>query len=99
MRRTKLKAVYSGLPELTRDLFTILNNEPTFSLVLTTGTSVTTVTNQLVGKNSFIDFMPESSAAATVKQSMWISSRGDGNFDLSHSTQSGTISFTYFIHG
>jgi hypothetical protein len=81
-------------------LYVVINNEPTFQITLETGTSVTTVSNQLAGKDSFIDFMPETSAAAVAKQSMYVSSRGDSTFDITHDvTATANRTFTYFIHG
>lgn len=97
MKRIKYKSQYPDLNALIRDIIVIENNEPTFEVTLTTATTVTTVTNQMAGKDSFIGLMPTTQEAAT--EPVYVSSRGDGTFTLEHSSGSSVRTFTYYIFG
>jgi hypothetical protein len=100
LKTKKLRSIYPNIREAIRDIATVVNNEPTFELTLETGTAVTTISNPLIGKDSFIGFMPTSSTAAAELASMYVSSRGKYTFDLTHSTAAAADrTFTYFVQG
>lgn len=100
MKRRAFKSKYASLEELSRDAYAIINNEPTFTVTLATGTISTVVSNQLVGINSFVGFMPQSSAAAATLTTMSVTTRGDSTFTIEHETASGADKvFTYFVYG
>ena len=97
MRNPKLRSTYSSLDDLSRAVSTRVNNEPTFNLTLNSSTSVTTVSNEMAGTSSVIDMTPLTAGAAS--EPWWISSRGSGTFDITHSSGSSTRSFVYTIFG
>lgn len=100
MRTRKLRQNYVNLAEATRDIASIVNNEPTFTLTLATGTAVTTISNPMIGKDSYIGFMPTSATAAAELASMYVSARDKESFDLTHTTAAAADrTFTFFVHG
>jgi len=100
LKTRKLRQNYTNLEEATRDIASIVNNEPTFTLTLATGTAVTTTSNPMIGKDSFVGLMPTSATAAAELASMYVSARGKGTFDLTHTTATAADrTFTFFVHG
>lgn len=99
MKAKQFKNKYRDLEELSRDCATIVNNEPTFTLTLATGTVSTSITNALVGNNSVIVMTPESAEAARLNATWFISSKGDGTFSITHATATVTASFSFFVQG
>jgi hypothetical protein len=100
LRNKKLKQNYSNLEEATRDIASIVNNEPTFELTLATGTALTTTSNPMIGKDTYIGFMPTSATAAVELASMYVSARYNGSFDLTHTTAAAADrTFTFSIQG
>ena len=100
MRTAKIKTQYGSWEEATRNIAAIVNNEPTFTATLTSSATATTVTNSLVGKDSFIGFMPTTANAATDMNSMYISNRDEGAFTISHASNGFTDRiFVYIVAG
>lgn len=70
------------------------------SVTLGSETTTTVVTDERVGKDSIITFMPRTQNAAQIRSSMYVSDRGDGTFTLTHSsTAQSNMTFEYSIHG
>lgn len=63
-------------------------------LTLTAGLT-TVVVNPNVGPSSFVQITPTNSAAAAL--SPYVSSKGDGQFTVTHATAAGTETFDYRI--
>lgn len=100
MRRRKFKSEYKDLAALSRDIYTGLNNEPTFSVTLETGTAVTVVSNQLAGINSVIAFMPMTAEAAAENIYVQSADRGDSIFTITHTTAAAANrTFAYTVYG
>ncbi len=98
MRQNKLKTKYPNQDSFIREVATALNNEPTFTVTLSSSTSVTTVSNALVGTDSFIGLMPRTAAAAAELSSVYIST-GKQTFTINHSSGSSTRSYVYYVFG
>lgn len=72
----------------------------TGEVTLTASTALTTLTDARIGANSFIGFMPQTSNAATFLSSLYVSSRGKGTADLTHtSTAVSDRTYTYAVLG
>lgn len=70
------------------------------SVTLTPGAGTTTVTDARVGINSFIGFMPTTANAASAGPSMYVASRTDSQFIITHSnTGSVDKTFVYCVLG
>jgi hypothetical protein len=78
LRQRKYKSTYPDINELARDLYEIGNNEPTFTITLNSSTTVSTITNPLVGADSVITMTPLTAAAGT--ESWYVSARNKGAF-------------------
>ena len=99
---------YRGIPSSggdLRDVASILNNvlkgklNCVGDLTLNTGTSSTSVTDINCGADSFIYFMPTTSAAAVelATGNVYVSSRDTQTFTVEHGT-SGTASSRTFVY-
>ena len=100
MRTIKAKTVYNTWKDGIRALADILNNEPTFTVTLDVSASSTTVACQMVGINSVISFMPTTANAAADMNSMFVSSRGDASFVVSHDFNGNADrTFAYSVEG
>jgi hypothetical protein len=97
LKARKFRGAYDSLAKLVDDLFTIGNEEPTFDLTLNSSTTITTISNSLVGIDSVIAMMPTSAAAAT--EAYHISSLGKKTFDITHSSGSSVRTYKYMVHG
>lgn len=70
------------------------------SVTLTASTTSTVVTDDRVGIDSVITFMPTSSNGASALTNLYVTSRGDGTFTLTHSSSAATDQdLEYAIHG
>jgi|SRR5882672_3717100 len=70
------------------------------SVTLTTGITNTTVTDARVGINSFIGFTSTTSSGAVEVATMHLSSRGDGQFVVTHSNSAiADRTFIYCVLG
>lgn len=99
MRQQKLKNKYATIDDLARDVAITVNNEPTFTTSLQTGTVSTSVTNALCGIGSVVHLMPTSAEAARLINTVYISTTGKGYFVVTHGTATVTASFTFDIYG
>lgn len=72
----------------------------TGNVTLASGTVNTVVTDYRAGANSFIGFMPTTSAAAATMGSMYVSARGKQTFTVTHANNgSADRVFVYCILG
>ena len=72
----------------------------TGSITLQASATSTTITDQRVGANSVIVFMPKTANAATAMTSLYVSARGTGTATLTHDSNAATDrSFEYAIIG
>jgi hypothetical protein len=94
MKVRKYKHFYKSVADIANDLFTIGNDEPVQEITLATSTTVTTISNDLVGARSVILLSPRTAAAGS--EDWWISSQDSRTFDITHS--SGTSTRTYGVH-
>ena len=85
MRRKKYSRKYKDLKSLVDDIYLIENNEPTFTLTLSTGTAATVISNQFVGTGSVIAMMPTSADAGTEPYSITTTAE---SFTITHSSGS-----------
>jgi len=100
LRVRKLGVNYRDISKLARDVAEIINNEPTFTATLSSGTAATAVSCPLVGVNSCIAFMATTANAAAELATMYVSSRGNGTFTLAHSTAAtGDRVYIYAVTG
>jgi hypothetical protein len=82
LKKEHVRQTYRDLPEAIRHIASIVNAEPYFSVTLDTGTASTVVTNDIVGINSVMAFMPITQNAA--RTTMWITSKGKRVFTINH---------------
>lgn len=102
MKLSKLRTKYNGLDEATRDIANLVNNEPTFTVTLSSGTAATSVSNSMAGYDSVMVFLPMSANAATDMNSMFISAGAklSGSFTITHANNgNGDRTFQYAIIG
>jgi hypothetical protein len=60
----------------------------TGTVTLADGSSTTTVTDRRAGADSVITFMPTTANAASDLPNLYVSSRSDGQFELTHTNNS-----------
>lgn len=99
MKARKLKKNYDKLSDLVRDVETIVNSEPTYTVTLSTSTVSTVVSCSIAGPDSFIGFMPTSLSAAGDLPTLSVTTRGLETFTIEHSSGSSTRTFVYFVWG
>jgi len=68
-------------------------------VTLTLNGTTTPLIDERIGPNSFLDFMPQSSAAASARSALYVTSRSKGSATLNHGTASATLIYTYSIFG
>jgi hypothetical protein len=72
----------------------------TGTVTLADGSSTTTVTDRRAGSDSVITFMPTTANAAADLANLYVSSRDDGQFTLTHTNNSQTDrTYGYVITG
>jgi hypothetical protein len=97
LKRSKYKLSYYDINELSRAVYENENNEDTYEVTLTSGTTATSVSNQFVGTSSVIVMMPTSSSAST--EDYYIATTAE-SFTIYHSnTGAGDRTFRYFVFG
>lgn len=69
-------------------------------VTLTASATTTTLTDPLIGPESFIDFMPQTANAVAAKANLYVSSRGNGTATLTHaSSANADQAFSYLVVG
>ncbi|MCK5602533.1 hypothetical protein KAR91_11705 [Candidatus Pacearchaeota archaeon] len=100
MRALKIPVRFTDWIQAVRYIANQLNYEPTFSVALLSGTAVTAVSNPLVGKDSVMAFMPTSATAAAEQSAMYVSAKGKGTFDITHTNNGlGDRTYDYSVFG
>lgn len=100
MKIPKLQTIFRSWEEAARQIATAINNEETYTMTLSSGTAATAISNPRVGIKSVMEFMPTTANAATDKNSMYVSARGNGTFTVAHANNgNGDRTFTYAVYG
>lgn len=72
----------------------------TIDITLNVSTTSTILVDARIGKTSYVDFMPQTASAATAKQSIYITNRGNGSLTVNHASNAATDqTFTCVILG
>lgn len=88
-----------------RQIASVLNNalrgrlNVTGTVTLTAGATSTTVTDDRITFQSYVDFMPQTANAATAKANIWVEP-ADGSFVIHHASSANTDqTFTWAVLG
>lgn len=104
-QRTQTRASISRnstLPEVAVELIRQKqgNLNVTVDLTLRTSQTTTTLTDNRIGPNSFLGWMPQTAHAATAAPNLWISNRVKGSCTVNHASSANSDqTFTFVILG
>lgn len=68
-------------------------------ITLTASATTTTLTDERIGPNSFVWFMPQSANASTALASLYVTGRIKGSATINHPSSSNVCTFTYIVLG